>query len=106
MGLKQPNNLLLLALNLHTIDAGSPYIYCILPRPYSNKMSLARYHSLRRYPKFLSVPVSTIDYDNLFRNSCMSDKRESSSLTCKTYSKVEIIQTFLVLLLSSTVNEC
>ena len=28
-------------------------------------------------PQFLSVPVSTIDYDNLFSNSCINNKTQA-----------------------------
>ena len=36
-------------------------------------------HSLWLYPKFISVPVSTIDYDNHFWNSCIWCKGGTSS---------------------------
>ena len=40
-------------------------------RPYRNKLCMLHYHSFWLYPKFLLVPVSTTDCDNLFWNSCI-----------------------------------
>ena len=47
-------------------------IHHIMPRQYSTNLrpSLGHYYSSWLYSKFLSVPVSTIDYDNLYWNSC------------------------------------
>ena len=65
------SNLLLLVLTLHNIECR----LIMMPRPYSNKLFwciISRYDS---YQQFLSVPVLTIDYDNLFWNIYIWNKK-------------------------------